>query len=173
MSVARKAKKVSLKSRDPLSNVKSKYPTETIQICSISHHIFFDKKPKKKDVGKLSLKFTRSISQWYSHGEADYHISVCLKKGRNSLTIGDFDVAIIRGTACITSSGIDDEYHNMGIGKKVYESIAAYFRVLESDPSGATSVEATRVWKAMKAKTLKIRNQRPRYQVITNRRLKR
>lgn len=86
--------------------------------------------------------------------------SLFAKKDRGFNCIGDFDitsrfsktdelVAIVCGCEIF-----DEDYKGIGLGKKVYLLLANHYGILESDIDGSTSLEAKRVWKALKAKKI-------------------
>lgn len=170
-------KSLPAKSRDPFKDL-SPRSTKKISVCSVSIDIKVGKKNTKKKLGDVYLKvrrFQNSFFDYYHQRKSfniEYRFDVMVKEKKNkrSMNIGQFYTKIDEATgyAMITSSELDEgRYFGIGVGKKVYERIADFFGVLESDPNGSTSKEARRVWKSMKARRLK----HGRYRVVSSRRV--
>lgn len=183
MSVQKKKVSKKLKSRDPFIDLKRKNPVK-LKVCDISVTIKEGKTKKVKNLGSVFFKVSRATTTHYNYSDNNYNLITLpyytfrLFAKRNKRTkeayVGSFSATLIDGVACISSSNINEEaYVGIGVGKKSYEVMAAFFRVLQSDPGGCTSTDAARVWKSMKAKRIsKNRNIKSMFRVISNKKVK-
>jgi hypothetical protein len=170
-------KSLPAKSRDPFKD--SPKSTKKISVCSVSVDIKVGKKNTKKKLGDVYLKVKRYACPYFDYYhqrtsaniEYTFNVMVKEKKSKRHQNIGVFYTRThdVTGYAMITSSELDEgRYFGIGVGKKVYERIADFFGVLESDPNGSTSKEAKRVWRSMKARRLK----QGRFRVVSTGRVK-
>ncbi len=67
----------------------------------------------------------------------------------------------------ISSSRIDT-HRGIGLGQWIYAALAEYYGILESDPYGTTSADATRVWKKLGAQVISgDGGGKPRYRLMS------
>lgn len=166
----KKIRKTKLFSRDPLKTVKSR-KAKKIPLCNLVVSLHQGKSKKVKKLGHLFLSVKRHQSRDFDNTlYAEYFFTLSIDNRKSKINhIGTFNVRFVDGRACISYSELDENYCGMGIGKKAYQTIAGFFRVLESDPYGNTSVEARNVWLSLKPTRIGYRKRR--FRIISNRRI--